>query len=215
MLFWAMWSHPGLSQDRINCSPEARKGHSQMGWPKLAKQNRLFDTMCCSAGFRLGECPGFGQDRVNFHQNPGRDAAGQADPTWPNRKGYSIPCSIMLGPCWRGAAWRELSRSSGVRGARRWERLSVLCGLCCVFSLSVLLLLLLFPLFAVLLNCPYPDPPVFCLFLSILLSTPVGGGAAAWRGCCRPQPNYSIKFGAQACGGDNDSADQRVVKQHS
>ena len=30
-------------------------------------------------------CPGFGQDRVNFHQNPGRDAVGQADPTWPNR----------------------------------------------------------------------------------------------------------------------------------
>jgi len=42
-------------------------------------------------------------------------------------------------------------------------------------------LLFLFPLFAVLLNCPYPDPPVFCLFLSILLRTAAGGGAAAWR----------------------------------
>jgi len=41
--------------------------------------------------------------------------------------------------------------------------------------------LLLFPLFVVLLNCPYPDPPVFCLFLSILLHTPAGGGVAAWR----------------------------------
>jgi len=35
--------------------------------------------------------------------------------------------------------------------------------LCCVFSLSVSLLLL-FPLFTVLLNCPYPDPPVFSCF---------------------------------------------------
>jgi len=34
---------------------------------------------------------------------------------------------------------------------------------CCVFSLSVLLLFL-FPLFAVLLNCPYPDPPVSACF---------------------------------------------------
>jgi len=49
----------------------------------------------------------------------------------------------------------------------------------CVFFLSVSLLLL-FPLFTVLLNCPYPDPPVFCLFLSILLRTPAGEGAAAW-----------------------------------
>jgi len=36
-------------------------------------------------------------------------------------------------------------------------------------------LLLLFPLFAVLLNCHHPDPRVFCLFLSIILPIPVGG----------------------------------------
>jgi len=47
----------------------------------------------------------------------------------------------------------------------------------CVFSLSASLLLL-FPLFAVLLNCPYPNPPVFACFLSILLHPPAGGGAA-------------------------------------
>jgi len=60
-------------------------------------------------------------------------------------------------------------------------------GLFCIFPLSVSLLFL-FPLFAVLLNCPYPDPPVFCLFLFILLRTPAWGGAAAWRFCCRLQP---------------------------
>jgi len=44
-------------------------------------------------------CPGFGQDRVNFHQNPGRGTEVWADPTptWPNRAGYSIPCALMLG----------------------------------------------------------------------------------------------------------------------
>jgi len=58
-----------------------------------------------------------------------------------------------------------------------------------VFPLSVSSFL--FSLFAVLLNCPYPDPPVFCLFLSILLCIPAGGGVATWRFCCRPQPNHN------------------------
>jgi len=135
---------------------------------------------------QLANCPGFGQDRVNFHQNPGRGTAGRADPTWPNRAGYSIPCAAMLGS---GGG----TRGSGARGGSREERLSVFCGLCCVFPLPVSLLLL-FPLFAVLLNCPYPDPPVFAYFLSILLCTPAGGGAAAWHFCCRPQPNYNTNL---------------------
>jgi len=109
-------------------------------------------------------CPGFGQDRVNFHQNPGRGTAWQADPTWPNTAGYSIPCAIMLGSGGgeleggNSLTAREPGRRSGPGG---W--LSGLCGLCCVFSSSVSLLLL-FPLFAVLLNCPYPDPPVSARF---------------------------------------------------
>jgi len=43
----------------------------------------------------------------------------------------------------------------------------------CVFSLSVSLLSL-FPLLAVLLNCPYPDPPVFACFF-LFSSAPQGG----------------------------------------
>jgi len=35
---------------------------------------------------------------------------------------------------------------------------------------------------------PLSRPTGFCLFLFILLRTPVGGGAAAWRFCCRRQP---------------------------
>jgi len=68
----------------------------------------------------------------------------------------------MRGSGW-GAARRELSCGSGVGGGGHGERLSGLCGLCWVFSLSVSLLFL-FPLFAVLLNCPYPYPPVSASF---------------------------------------------------
>ena len=57
-----------------------------------------------------------------------------------------------------GTHSRSGARGSGGSG----EQLCGLCGLCCVFSLSVSLLL--FPLFAVLLSCPYPDPPVSASF---------------------------------------------------
>jgi len=50
--------------------------------------------------------------------------------------------------------------------------------LCCVFSLSVSLLFL-FPLFAVLLNYPYPDPPVSACFFPF--------SSAPWRGEGRPR----------------------------
>jgi len=53
---------------------------------------------------------------------------------------------------------------------------SFLCSaaLFCVFSLSVSLLLL-FPLFAVLLNCPYPDPPVSTCFFPFSSASQQGG----------------------------------------
>jgi len=116
---------------------------------------------------RILWCPGFGQDRINFHQNPGRGTAGWADPTWPNRAGYSIPCAVML-----GSGGGELGGGNSLMAREREHRSSLgeqlrgSCGLCCVFSSSVSLLFL-FPLFAVLLNCPYPDPLVSaCLFPS-------------------------------------------------
>jgi len=93
-------------------------------------------------------------------------------------------------------------------------RSAVLFCVFCILPIVVVTVCLLL-LFAVLLNCPYPDPPVFCLFLSILLRTPAGGGAAAWPFCCQLQPNYNIKSGAQAWGMDNGRAEQRVLKQLS
>ena len=100
----------------------------------------------------------------------------RADPTWPNRARYSIPCDVTLGSA-GGAARLEPSRGSGACGAGPRERLSVFCR---VFSLSVSLLFL-FHLFVVLLNCPYPDPPVFCLF-SFHSPPHRGGGEGRPRG---------------------------------
>jgi len=121
-------------------------------------------------------CPAFGQDRVNFHQNPGRDTAGRmgADPTWPNRARYSIPCAVTLGSS-GGQLGGGNSLAARKRGHRSGpaEQLCGSCGLCRVFSLSVSLLFL-FPLFAVLLNCPYPDPLVSACFFPFSLHP--GGG---------------------------------------
>ena len=82
-----------------------------------------------------------------------------ADPTWPNRAGYSIPCDVMLGSGGGGGTVGTLSLGSGQRRCGPRERVCF----CRVFSLPVSLLFL-FPLFAVLLNCPYPDPPVSASF---------------------------------------------------
>jgi len=151
-------ARPGLIFTRIQ--EEAQPGG--LTQPHLAKQSRVFHTMCRHAGFQ-----------------------------------------------WRGAARRELTRGSGACGAGPVRENGSVgsCGLFCVFPLSVSLLLL-FPLFAVLLNCPYPDPPVFCLFLSILLRTPAGGGAAAWPFCCRGEP----KLKQPACHVEQRSV--QVARQH-
>jgi len=82
-----------------------------------------------------------------------------------------------VGLRWGGAAQQELTRGAGVDSDGPGGQLSRLCCSCFVFSLSVSLLLL-FPLFAVLLNCPYPDPPVSaCLFHC----TPHRGGGRGSR----------------------------------
>jgi len=62
-------------------------------------------------------------------------------------------------------------------GESSFERSAVLF---CVFSLSAFLLLL-FPLFAVLLNCPYPDPPVFACFFLLSSAPQQGEGQQSGR----------------------------------
>jgi len=92
---------------------------------------------------------------------------GQTEPGIP----YHVPsCGVPVG----GAARWELTRGSGARGASPVRESGSVgsCGLFCVFPLSVSLLLL-FPLFAVLLNCPYPNPLVSACFFPF--STPRRG----------------------------------------
>jgi len=126
--------------------------------------------------FSLGNRPGFGQDRVNFHQEPGGNTAGRAGPTWPNREEYFVSCAVML-----GSGWGELGDAKALAARERVAVVGSESGslhsavLFCVFSLSVLLLLL-FPLFAVLLNCPYPDPQVSACFFPFSSSPQWGEG---------------------------------------
>jgi len=71
---------------------------------------------------------------------------------------YHVPsCWVLVRGSWAAGI------HSWLGSAQRQEQLSGLRGLCCVFSLSVSLLFL-FPLFAVLLNCPYPNPLVSACF---------------------------------------------------
>ena len=57
-------------------------------------------------------CPGFSQDRVNFHQTPGKGHSRGvgAESIWPNRARYSIPCDVMLGSGGGGGAAGTLSQ---------------------------------------------------------------------------------------------------------
>jgi len=78
-------------------------------------------------------CPGFGQDRVNFHWNPGRGTAGRADPTWPNRAWYSTPCAAMLGSDGGELGGRN-SLAAGELAVAVVEGGSLGCVVCVVFS---------------------------------------------------------------------------------
>jgi len=92
-------------------------------------------------------------------QPRGLTALGQTEQGIP----YHVPsCWVPVGGSGAVGTHSRLG-STGSSGPGEW--LCGLCGLCCVFSLSVSLLLL-FPLFAVLLNCPYPDPPVSACFFA-------------------------------------------------
>jgi len=134
----------------------------------------LLWTGCWVVGW--SHCPGFGQDRVNFHQNPGRGTARWADltPTWPNRARYSILCAVTLGSG-GGAARRELTRGLGARGAGPVQESSSVARVVRVMFSPYLYRYCSCPLlFAVLLNCPYPDPPVSASFF-LFSSTPWWG----------------------------------------
>ena len=76
----------------------------------------------------LPRCPGFSQDRVNFHQEPEGNTARQADPTWPNRAGYFIPCAVMLGSGWGEMVAGRTRGLVALGGSGWWELLFALCS---------------------------------------------------------------------------------------
>ena len=77
-------------------------------------------------GVKAWHCPGFGQDRVNFHRTPARGTAGGmgADPTRPNRARCSIPCDVTRGSDGGGGAAVTVTRGadggSGAAVTRSW-----------------------------------------------------------------------------------------------
>ena len=105
-----------------------------------------------------------------------RGTAGRADPTWPNRAGYSISCAVML-----GSGGGELGSGNSLAArecaaAVVGESGSLCCAVCFVHSPY---LYRWFPLFAVLLNRPYPEPPVSACFFPF--------SSSPWRGEGRPR----------------------------
>jgi len=122
-------------------------------------------------------CPGLGQDRVNFHRNPGRNRAGRADPTWPNRAGYSIPCAVML-----GSGGGELGGGNSLAAWEYtvvWQSGSAVRFVLCILLICIVVVTV--PSVCCSVKLPLSRPTSFCLFLSILLCTPAGEGEAAWR----------------------------------
>jgi len=130
----------------------------------------------------VSRCPGFGQDRVNFHRTPGRGTAGGSGLTPSGQTEPGIPYHVPSR--WVPVGWG--GRAAPVRSERAGFVLSCFLLICTV--------LFLFPLFAVLFKLPLSRPTGFCLFLFILLRLPAGGGPAVWRFCCRraAAPNYNI-----------------------
>jgi len=108
---------------------------------------------------------------------------GQTEPGIP----YHVPSRwVLVGGSWRAGTHSRL-RSSRWRSWRAalWVVQFVLCfPLICIVVVPV-------PFVCCSVKLPLSQPTSFCLFLSILLHTPAGGGAAAWRFCCRLQPNYN------------------------
>jgi len=96
---------------------------------------------------------------------------------------------------------------------QRRERLCWLCGLCCVFSSSVPLLFL-FPLFAVLLNCPYPDPPVSACFFTFSSAPRWGEERLCGTFVAGHSQTITINL-VPNVGRDTGRAEQWVLKQFS
>ena len=150
----------------------------------------------CLSGEQLWGCPGFGQDRVNFHRTPGRGTAEGWGLTPPGQTEPGIPYQVFHTMC-RHAGFRwgvrrsgnSLAAREGTAAVRPRERVCS-AGLFCVFPFFFIVVVPV-PFVCCSVKMPLSRPTSFYLFLSILLRTAAGGGAAACRFCCRLHPNQN------------------------
>ena len=129
---------------------------------------------------RLHSCPGFGQNRVNFHRTPGTGTAGGWGLTPPGQTEPGIPYHVTSRwvPVWGGGVAGRHSRLGRAQRRSGFGRAAVV-RFVVVFSPYLYRCCSCFPLFAVLLNCPYPDPPVSASFFSF--------SSTCWWGEGRPR----------------------------
>jgi len=106
----------------------------------------------------------------------GAQPGGLTQPQPGQRRVFHTMC---LHAGWGEEARRELTRGSGGHSGGSVQESGSVLLVCFVYSPFSVSLLFLFPLFAVLLNCPYPDPPVSACFFPF--------SSSPWRGEGRPR----------------------------
>ena len=99
-----------------------------------------------------------------------------ADPTWLNRARCSIPCDVTLGSGGGGRLGENPLAARERAAPVQSERAGLFFV---VFSPYLYCCCSCFPLLVVLLNCPYPDPPVSACFF--FHSPPHAGGGRGGR----------------------------------
>jgi len=116
-------------------------------------------------------------------QPGGLTPPGQTEQSIP----YHVPsCWVPVGGSWAAGthSWLGSSRHRSRRAALWVVRIFLVFILFCIVVVTV-------PFVCCSVKLPISRPTNFCLFLSIPLLTPAGGGAAAWRFYCQPQPNHN------------------------
>jgi len=116
-------------------------------------------------------------------QPGGLTPPGQTEPGIP----YHVPS------CWVPVGGSGAAGTHSRLGSLRWRswRAAVWVGRFVLCFLLICIIVVPVPSVCCSVKLPLSRPTGFCPFLSLVLRTPVGGGAAAWRFCCRPQPNQN------------------------
>jgi len=155
-----------------------------MGWDKNSLKEQQREKQITLPLIVLGSArTGLIFTRIQEGAQPGgltQPQPGQTEPVIPHHvpscwvPGWGQHCGNSLA-AWKGSA------------VVRSERAVLFCGVFLCIPLFCIVVVPV-PFVCCSVKLPLSQPTSFCLFLRILLRTPVGGGAAAWRFCCRLQP---------------------------